>query len=312
MNDASKNNQRVGLGTKNECYIAHNEVPIEEPTRRFTYRPPALSEGRQVVPFFKEKKLSFSPSTPPVSSGEDEDFVLTPENLRRYAKKRRAKLQRRPKTPFCGKSTTVSNDAQAEHQVEALAKPLSIPHAEHQDPSPVDPLCPSTSNETASKCVTFVIPLEGDKLRPPSSRPNTRRQMRPMTPRANAGELALRQKNAQKRRDDAMKSRVHGLGKTKHRAKEKSRVAVEIAKAQELMDKVEKKMKKHGENRKKRIENIVAKHAEHNERVQHRHDVIYTRKRFLGQELGASAVSNAKFTVSDLIDIDRFFAEMDK
>ena len=65
-----------------------------------------------------------------------------------------------------------------------------------------------------------------------------------------------------------MRSRARGLGKRRHHRRDKSRKEVEQVKAQQLMDKVEKKMNKHKENRQKQLEDIVAKKAEHNQHVQ--------------------------------------------
>ena len=124
-----------------------------------------------------------------------------------------------------------------------------------------------SSERRDSKCVTFEIPLEGTTVRPPASRPNTRRQMRPNTPRADAEELALRQENAQKRREDAMSSRARSLGK-RGQDPGTSQKDVRQVKAQELLDKVSKRMKRHGENRNKQIENIVTKKADNSDRIQ--------------------------------------------
>ena len=155
-----------------------------------------------------------------------------------------------------------------------MSKPRAEPRPD-DEPKPEDqvtklissPAPNSSSERSDSKRVTFEIPLEGTTVRPPASRPNTRRQMRPNTPRADAGELALRQENAQKRREDAMTSRAHGLGK---RGQDLGTYQKDVrqVKAQELLDKVGKRMKKHGDNRKKQIENIVTKQADNSDRIQ--------------------------------------------
>ena len=191
-------------------------------------------------------------------------FSFAPEDLRRYEKKRRAKLQRRPKTPFHAKNRTVSKTSKPR----AKPRPGDEPKPEDQVAKPIPSPVPDCSSErNDSKFVTFDIPLEGTTVRPPTSRPNTRRQMRPKTPRADAGELALRQANAQKRREDAMRSRARGLGKRGQvpgtRQKDVQEVQVE-----ELLNKVGKKMDTYGDNRKKKIENIVIKQADHFDRIQ--------------------------------------------